>query len=172
MGLQSDIHWHRIPIDNWKISVEYSPEATWYQNVEKVSSYTIKGGYMFVNNDDIQFGCNLGIYYLNSSGPKYHYGYNNDLTIGLESTFKLSDQCKLNLSYDSYLSGNAIDHSDITNITTKYDVKTIQTYEIKFTYLFNESWGASIGYRGLAEQAEGWNKFTWSGANIGFSYRF
>jgi hypothetical protein len=62
-----------LPIGNWQISAEYTPETKWWQNIENVSGYTIKGGYSFVNNDNVRIGLNLGMYYHNFNGPGYYY---------------------------------------------------------------------------------------------------
>ena len=161
-----------IPLGNWKISAEYTPETKWWQNIEQVSGYTIKGGYSFVNNDNVRIGLNLGVYYQNFNGPTYYYRYNNDTTIGLDGSFKLSNKFKLDLSYDNFLSGNAIEKYSNSTTTTTYDIKTLQTGKIKCTYLFNQNWGISLGYRSIIEQANGWNKFTFGGANLGLLYQF
>jgi hypothetical protein len=89
----------------------------------------------------------------------------------LDGAFKLSDNFKLDFSFDNLLSGNAKQKYTNANSTT-YDVNTLQTYKIKFTYLLGENWGISLGYRSIVEQAKGWYKFTFSGANAGLSYNF
>jgi hypothetical protein len=159
-----------IPLSSWQIELNYN-YGTWKYpgNTADCTNYTAKFGYSFVNIEAARVGVNLGDYYMEYKGQNGGISkFNNDITLGLEANFKLSPSFKLKLFWDDFVSGKYNMNG------TDYDIKTLQMYQAKFTWMFAKSWGLDFGYLGGVQQAKfgSLNKVTLTNYILGFSYSF
>lgn len=161
-----------IPFDNWKISLEYfSGTWKWHYYDYDVSGYTLKAGYALINSDSTQLYLNLGLYRQDFDSNIEDLCFNNDLTIGMESVFNLSNKVNLDLSYDTLLTGH---YQNSLYPGENFDIQTLELYKIDLNYRVTDNLGFALGFRSTIEKPKPgiFYKFTLSSFTLGMRYYF
>jgi hypothetical protein len=128
-------------------------------NNDDYLNWNLMFGYRAVSNDQLDLDVSLG------------YGVNNfydnayeatAILLGLDLTFRVSDNFLISAEYYQSLSGDL-------NTADDY---AITGYKLNFEYLFNESYSIGLGYRDFTSSANGPNDYGVSGLTLSVGFYF
>lgn len=154
-----------IPFEQFKFGFEYLSGTEEYNDGSEDldwDGYQVDFGYSFVTNDTSNVAVILGY---NSKS----FNTDADITgfvLGLDASVELSK----NMLFDF---GVAFGLNGEISQPGQPDVDTdILNYKLRFTYLFNENMGASLGYRCDSLDPDDDVKSDIKGFTLGFVYKF
>jgi hypothetical protein len=156
-------------IDKFKIGFEYmngTEDKSGSNNSDlDFSSFYVKGGYNLLNTDKYSIDATLAYYnrnYDDSDDTEI-----NGILIGADATYKFNDRSYLEGAFGYSVSGK------LESDTVDDDATTLLLIA-KYTYLFTDNVGASLGYRYYKTTVDtnGDPEYNHYGPTVGVTYKF
>lgn len=161
-----------LVFNNFKINAEYFSANAGIKGTSleyDIKGYDLKTGYVFINNDSTKIAVTLGYSNRDLDPLTSPYKSLSSFSMGFDTEFLFNENLLIDFGIAYSFKGD-LKPSGILPI----DDVDLFAYKLRFTYLFSESVGVSLGYRYEIVEPEilPFELYETKGLTAGFVYKF